>query len=195
LDKLASLSVNETKSEILPNARYNKDGSFRQVEWDWSRTGHKHSAGMSNTVLENLTIEGKRLTVQVNSAQRATKIRKTIEKRLGAVVRFKMDEITPFRPLDAWDATQEQDGPALSSQEALMKNPEVRQYLAESMRSHWEGWVDMQIPALGNRTPREAVEALLKDFERGKAVQPELHELNCKGIQRVRELLGLPKKG
>ncbi len=72
------------------------------------------------------------------------------------------------------------------------------------MCSHWEGWVDMKIPALGLRTPREAmrtadgreaVEALLIDFERGKAIQPELDELNRRGVQRVRELLGLPKKG
>lgn len=76
--------------------------------------------------------------------------------------------------------------------------------MAESMRSHWEGWVDLKIPALRGRTTREAVrtpdgreavEALLLDFERGRAVQPELDELNRRGIQRVRELLGLPEKG
>jgi len=85
-----------------------------------------------------------------------------------------------------------------------MQDPEVQRLLAESMRSHWEGWVNMKIPALGNRTPREAVrtadgreavEALLQDFERGRAVQPELNELNRRGVQRVRELLGLPKRG
>jgi len=41
---------------------------------------------------------------------------------------------------------------------------------------------------------REAVEALLIDFERGKAIQPELNELNQLGVQQVRELLGLSKK-
>ena len=141
------------------------------------------------------------MTVQVNSAQRATKIRKTIEKRLGAGVRFKVDEITPFRSREAWESAGERPSPP-PSQEALMKNPEVQQLLAETMRSHWEGWVDMKIPALGNRTPREtvrtadgreAVEALLKDFERNKVVQPELDELNRRGVQRVRELLGLSK--
>jgi hypothetical protein len=59
LDKLASLSVTEYKEEILNNARYNKDGSLQHVEWDWSRLGHKHSAGMSNTILGNLSIEEK----------------------------------------------------------------------------------------------------------------------------------------
>lgn len=203
LAKLASLSVTESKEEILHNARYNKDGSLQHVEWDWSRLGHKHSAGMSNTILGNLSIEGKKLTVRVNSAERAKKIRKTIEKRLGAGVRFKMDEITPFRPQEAWTSAQEPERRTPSS-ESLMQNPEVQEYLAEAMRSHWEGWVDMKIPALGLRTPREAmqtadgreaVEALLLDFEREKAIQPELNELNRRGVKRVRELLGLPKKG
>jgi hypothetical protein len=62
----------------------------------------------------------------------------------------------------------------------------------------------MKIQVLGQRTPREAVrtadgreavEALLIDFERGKAIQPELDELNRRGVHRVRELLSFPKKG
>jgi hypothetical protein len=202
LAKLASLSVTESEEEILRNARY-KDGSLQHVEWDWSRLGHKQSPGMSNTILGNLSIKGKKLTVQVNSAERAKKIRKTIERRLGTGVRFKIDEITPFRPQEALASAQARERQTPSSHESLMQNPEVQQYLAETMRSHWEGWVDMKIPALGHRTPREAmrtadgreaVEALLIDFERGKAIQPELDELNRRGVQRVRELLGLPKK-
>jgi hypothetical protein len=115
----------------------------------------------------------------------------------------KMDEISPFRHQEAWTSAQELERQGQSSQESLIQNPEIQQYLAETMRSHWEGWVDMKIPALGQRTPREAVrtadgreavEALLIDFERGKAIQPELNELNQRGVQRVRELLGLPKK-
>jgi hypothetical protein len=203
LDKLASLSVTESRGEIFQNARYNKDGSLQKVEWDWSRLGHKQSPGMSNTILGNLSIEGRKLTVQVNSAERAKKIRKTIEKRLGSGVLFKMDEITPFRPGEMLASAQQPEEKTPSSHESLMQNPEAREYLAETIRSHWEGWVDMKIPALGQRTPREAVrtadgreavEALLIDFERGKAIQPELDKLNQRGVQRVRELLGLPKK-
>ncbi len=204
LDELASLSVTESKEEIVRNAHYNEDGSLQRVEWDWSRPGHKQSPGMSNTILGNLKIDGSRFTVEVNSANRAKKIRKTIEKRLGTTVRFKLDEITPFRPQEVWESAQDPDRRESASDKFLIQNPEVQRALAESMRSHWEGWVDMKIPALGNRTPREAVrtadgreavEALLIDFERGKAVQPELNEFNRRGVQRVRELLGLAKKG
>jgi hypothetical protein len=164
---------------------------------------HKQSPGMSNTVLGHLSIEGKKLVVQVNSVERTKKIKKIIEKRLGSGVRFKMDEIVPFRPQQALASAKEPEKKALSSLESLMQNPEIQQVLAETMQAHWEGWVDMKIPALRRRTPREAVrtadgreavEALLIDFERGKAIQPELNELNQRGVQRVRELLDLPKK-
>ena len=86
LDKLASLSVTESKEEILHNARYNNDGCLQRVEWDWSRLGHKQSPGMSNTVLGNLSIDRRKLVVQVNSAERAKKIRKIIERRLSSGV-------------------------------------------------------------------------------------------------------------
>jgi hypothetical protein len=193
-----------TAEEILRNARYKEDGGLLRVDWDWSRVGHKQSLGMTNTILGNLTIDGNRLTVELNSAKRAKTIRKTIEKRLGDGVRFKLDEITPFRPQEAWEAARDPDGRGPASNESLMQNPEVQRVLAESMRSHWEGWPDMKIPALGNRTPREAihtadgreaVEALLRDFERERAIQPEMNEFNRRGVQRVSELLGLAKKG
>ncbi|HEJ83288.1 MAG TPA: DUF2384 domain-containing protein, partial [Desulfobacteraceae bacterium] len=63
-----------------------------------------------------------------------------------------------------------------------------------------ESWVDQYIPALGGKSPRkavktadgrEAVEALLKDAERARGQDPFTAELNRKGTQRVREMLGL----
>ena len=49
------------------------------------------------------------------------------------------------------------------------------------LRAHWQNWVDQEIPALGYKTPkqavrsadgREAVEALLQDAERTAAGDP-----------------------
>jgi len=65
---------------------------------------------------------------------------------------------------------------------------------------HWESWVDQEIPALGGKTPREAVktadgreavEALLKDAERGRGQDDFTAEINRKGTQQVRDMLGL----
>ncbi len=62
------------------------------------------------------------------------------------------------------------------------------------MRKHWDAWVDQKVPALGNRTPRQAaktargrerLEALLSDFERSaersqSAFVPDIGELRKK---------------
>ena len=81
-----------------------------------------------------------------------------------------------------------------------MQHPEVQEHMAEMFGRHWESWVDQEIPALGGKSPkdavktadgREAVEALLKDAERGRGQDPFTAEVNRKGTQRVREMLGL----
>ena len=67
--------------------------------------------------------------------------------------------------------------------DALMQNPEVRRHMADMIRKHWENWVDMQVPALGGKTPREAVltsdgieavEALLAQAERSGESDSEM---------------------
>ena len=57
----------------------------------------------------------------------------------------------------------------------LLKSPEVQEQLKAISQSHWESWFDESIPALGNKSPREAaqtkdgrerLEALLLHYER-----------------------------
>ena len=81
-----------------------------------------------------------------------------------------------------------------------MQHPEVQAQVAEILAQHWEGWVDQEIPALGGKSPRdavktadgrEAVEALLNDADRGRGQDSFTAEVNRKGTQRVREILGL----
>jgi hypothetical protein len=67
------------------------------------------------------------------------------------------------------------------------------------MRKHWEAWPDMELPALGGKTPRQAVKnklsrqqvvALLEDAERNCRSQNDaLGDLE--NLQRVRRELGL----
>ena len=86
--------------------------------------------------------------------------------------------------------------------EALMQDPEARRHIADTIRTHWKAWVDEKLPALGGRTPREAVtdsggreavEALLLDAERRGKEDPTTGEMNRDGIRLARKLLGLIK--
>jgi hypothetical protein len=119
---------------------------------------------------------------------------------LGDDAQFKVDEIQDFDAMMSRHAVGSAESIQSSEHEELMQHPEVQARVAEMFARHWESWVDEEIPALGEKTPREAVrtadgreavEALLKDAERGRGQDAFTAEINRKGTQRVREMLGL----
>ena len=70
------------------------------------------------------------------------------------------------------------------------------------LQGHWQNWIDEHIPALGGKTPRQAVktpdgkesvEALLLDAERHTGYNDPMQEIEQKAIQDVRRKLGLDK--
>jgi hypothetical protein len=85
-----------------------------------------------------------------------------------------------------------------AEQERLMATPEVQAALQETVRRHYRSWPDEPLPALGGRTPREAVrdsdgreavQALLRQFERDMERQDRA--LNAGIIDELRSTLGL----
>jgi hypothetical protein len=199
-EKLQDLCVTRTPEELDADVERDDAGRIVRVEFPWDREGYKGNSGLSNTILGSVVIEGNRMTADVNSAQRAEKLRREIDTRLGDCARFRADEI---QDLDSMLSTHESGSRGRQSRkehEELMQHPEVRESVADMMTTHWESWVDTQIPALGGRSPREAVqtedgresvEALLKDAERERGGDTFTAEVNRKGTQRVREILGM----
>lgn len=199
-EKLCDLCVTMEPEELSADAKRDNSGRIIRVEIPWDRLGHKRSSGMSNTVLGRILIEGRRLTAEVNSAERAETLRREIDARLGAGAHFKVDEI---RDVDS--IMKEHEAGAVAKKHStehddLMRHPQVQEQLTGMIRKHWEGWVDEKIPVLGEKSPREAVkspdgreavEALLRDAERDRGQDPFTREVNRKGISWVRELLGL----
>jgi len=64
---------------------------------------------------------------------------------------------------------------------ALELSPDLQAIQEEMIRKQWEGWLDTRVPALGNKTPRQAartaggrerLEALLAGFDRDAAGEP-----------------------
>ena len=72
--------------------------------------------------------------------------------------------------------------------------PELEAIEAELARKHWDVWLDTKVPALGNRTPRQAaksasgrerLEALLADYSQKRvsgrnAFEPDIDTLKRK---------------
>ncbi len=201
-DALKSLSLMMNEQEILESATLTSEGSLQRVSFAWHKRGNKLHKQWDNTVLGHLEIEGAKLTIEVNSAQRAKKIKAEVKKRLGKQAKhlgtvvqspesMAQEKKQPQRPEDL-------EREALEEQE-LLKDPHVLAQIREMMKSHWENWYREKIPALGNRTPlqaakseegRELLESLLIEYGRrgGERDNPLLRP----DFAELRRRLGLP---
>jgi hypothetical protein len=174
-----------------------KEGKITRVKFDWDQIGNPVHKAMPNTVLGKFEINGKQMTVSVNSAQRAKKIQKEIKKRLGSAANLRLDVISD---LDAM--MREEAGNEPMTENDLMGSPEIQRHIAQMLETHWDSWVDQKIPALGNKTPkqavrtadgREAVEALLLDAEKMTRNDPIRSSFEMDFIAYVRRRLKLDK--
>jgi hypothetical protein len=197
--KLADLSKTESLAEIINDAEKDENGKIKRAVFSWSRKGNPKNPGMSNTILGNVEIKKGRLTVSVNSAERARVIRAKIENRLAAKACFRFDEISD---MDAMMNQQGEYDDSTPSQEELLSHPEIRNQIEQMLRQHWEDWVDHKIPLLGNKTPRQAVktkdgresvEALLMDAEKLSANDPMRSLIEKELLDDVRRRLKLDK--
>lgn len=200
-EELSGLSVMDTPAEIRETATLGKEGQIVEVEIPWSRRGYKKNRALKSTLLGRLMIQGTALSVEVNSESRARVIRKEIKKRLGRRARYKTTKIQSPEAMMENATSDDVDGSGEGmDHDELMQLPEVRQHIEDMLKAHWEDWVDDKIPALGGRTPREAVktsdgresvEALLLDAERHEMRDEFSNVVTSEAIARTRKRLGL----
>lgn len=194
-----------TAGVAAPDVERDGAGNLVRAEFTWSRLGNRTHKDWDNTSLGSIRIEGSRLTADVNSAKRAAALRKTIEKRLGESAHVRPSVVQSMQSLLAREQTPREKYEhqrRAQEQAEFAARPEVRALMRETMRKHYRAWVDEKIPALGNRTPRqamrdvdgrEAVEALIVQFERdGARMSPPLEP---EVLQQLRETLGLRWRG
>ena len=200
---LCSLAVVDDEKTLRSSAIMDDKGRVIEVEFPWSREGHKGSSALDNTVLGRIVINNRKLTIEVNSETRAKGIRKEVKTRLGKHARYKTTEIQspesiPVKEKIAQGRTPEKE----MGHDELMQIPEVRDKMAKVLTAHWDGWVDKKIPALGGISPREAVktndgresvEALLLDAERHTADDEQMGDVSLDAIKDTRRRLGLDK--
>jgi hypothetical protein len=139
--------------------------------------------------------------VEVNSANRAKKIREGIERRLGLyATHLSTTWQTPQEMLAK--SKQEKRGRAAREKEEATPplDPEILNEFHAQVQKETEAWVHKKIPALGGRTPlqavkdpdgREIVEAMLLGWERQNE-RPAAPGTFRPDINAVRRLLNLP---
>jgi SEC-C motif len=172
-DALAPLAKGATKEDLLQSAKYDDEGVLREVTISWIKKGNRRMKDWDNTILGTIHISGRSMTVEVNSDERASRIRREIEKRLGLAAVYKTTEVVSIDLEKIWKnrATR----PASDEGGELLKDPEALRAVREMLQKQVEGWVRLKIPALGGLTPlqavkdadgREMVEALVVQQER-----------------------------
>ena len=178
-DALSPLAVGRSREELLDDAELGEDGKLRSVAIDWIKEGNRKFKTWDNTILGHIKISGELVIADVNSENRAKRLRKEIERRLGAMA---VHESTLVQTLDdmrkhASQETAEDKELRDAEMEAMLRDPEVKEQMQAFMQKQVESWVHQKIPALGGRTPlqavrdpdgKEMVEALLLDWERRK---------------------------
>ena len=197
---LKHLSYCVSEEAILSDAHRDTTGELTQVCFQWHTAGNAIHPEWDNTRMGEININGKRLTGEVNSEARADALRQHIETALGAGVRYRACEIRSMEQMlaEARASPSANQNEIRAESERLAELPEVRAEVARMMAAHWERWIDLPIPMLDGRTPREAVkdrdgreivESLVIQGERaGRSMKPPTDEAV---FRRVRERLGL----
>jgi len=83
--RLAPLAYGYEADDLLDGATKDRAGHVTAVSVPWAVAGNKMHRDWENTSLGTIEIDGRRMTVSVNSEQRARKIRGLMAKRLGGV--------------------------------------------------------------------------------------------------------------
>lgn len=196
---LASLCVHQTKDELKEQAKLDANQQVHKIQFAWSRKGHALSEGLDNTTLGHISIEGNKMTVEVNSEAREEKIKQEVNHRLGNQATYKVTDIRSLESALADGASNSGSSGFDEEQKALQDSPEVQEAVKGMLNKHWQGWLDSELPALGGKTPRqavqtadgrEAVQALLRDLE-SHDVNPAMPVSQQPYIDWARKELGL----
>lgn len=150
-----------------------------------SPSNPKYSS-MENTVVGHVCVEERTLTLDTNSRERADAMRARVEAACGALLRHRVREhVDPLSPAAQLTAAALPPPP-----------PEAGQLVLEFKRRHYADWVDHSLPALGGRTPREAVrtaegrnavDVLIKEMENLEQRGSDSHAFDFGEIRRQLE--------
>ena len=176
-DALAPLAVGHSREELLDDAELDDAGKLRKVNIDWVKEGNRKFKTWDNTILGHIKISAGLVTAEVNSENRAKRLRKEIERRLGALAVHESTLIQTLEEMKKTTPPESAEDKELRDREteAMLRDPDVRNQMQAFMQKQAESWVHQKIPALGGRTPldavrdpdgKEMVEALLLDWER-----------------------------
>jgi hypothetical protein len=155
-------------------------GAVTSATLSWVKAGNRRHTHWTNTVLGSLRLEHTRLVANVNSARRADRLKREVGRRLGqAAALIDTAVVDPSEAME--ERARERAAGTRLDEPAAELSPELEAMQEEMIHEQWQGWLDERVPALGNKTPRQAartahgrerLEALLAEFDRAAAEGP-----------------------
>jgi hypothetical protein len=196
-EKLAPLAMvhgDDHTGDVIRDA----SGAVMSANLSWVKAGNRRHKGWTNTVLGSLRLEATRLVADVNSARRADRLKREIARRLGQAAALIDTAVVDPSEAMAERVRERAAGTRLDEPETA-PSPEIEAIQEQMIREQWKGWLDERVPALGNKTPRQAartasgrerLEALLADFDRAAARGPSG---TAAALMEIRTALALTK--
>ncbi len=163
------------------------DGDERS--YVFTRPGNPMHRRWESTVVGRAFVSGGKLRLETNSVARADALRARVENGCGELIRYRTREHSD--PLAGFDPDQEPIGGA--REPPAGPPPGAEELMREMKARHYAEWVDQPVPALGDRTPRQAartkagrarVDLLLKDCENREARLPAEERFDFSALRR-----------
>jgi len=164
------------------------DGSRR---YDVTLPGNPLHASWGSTLVGRALLERDRLRLESNSAARADRLRARVEAACEGLLRHRAREHADPVP----GLRHAPDAPAQGGDET--PPPELAELVRAEKARHYATWPDTPLPALGGKTPREAlrsgsgrerIEVLLRELRLLESREPEATRFD---VQALRAQLGL----
>jgi hypothetical protein len=179
----------EERLEVLEGVeRAESDESDHQT-YVFTRPGNPLHRGWENTVIGKAQISNGRLRLETNSVERADALRERIEIACGDLIRHRArehsDPIALFQKSEMRPHGVERPPENLPTDKSKL--------LREVKQKHYADWANQPLPALGGKTPREAVrtktgrdqvDLLLKGFENNEARLPKSQQIDFFNLRK-----------
>ncbi len=182
-DCLAAMDGVEPPRGVMSDPEYLFHDLEDPLRQNWNRT-----------LLARAVLGNGKLRVETNSLERADQLRGRIEAACGGRISHRTREHSD--PLALLERRQEQ--PAREPSAAVIPADEANALAQEFKRRHYADWSDHPLPALGGKTPREAVrtkagraqvDLVLKEGEMMEARGPEGQRFDFSILRRDLGLL------
>ena len=159
--------VSSSDEDALEDAERDAAGRLTGFALHWTKRGNKKHKSWDNTGLGTIAVRSGVMTADVNSNKRAARLTREVAKRLGDRASYVRAVIESTEHM-LEQARAGRGGPPRET------DPALREMEAAPQEQQWTAWLDESVPALGDKTPRQAARsregremliALLNEFE------------------------------